>query len=938
MASPTPSHSDDDEAHPTHHEQLYAMVELAQVCDFCTTFQTPLKLPPFSRTNLQAALIAGTQGDDYQVTLLAEVHYKLAREQTNVKIERMLQDWEKAVTRKVTDNWRLEFSSNPFDGATYADLSVAQRIQILNALCHWKLDSCADIHKHLAAIQKEGDAKAIETLRATPIGYDDAGAAYWYFDDECWVYAEDRPTWQADQDSDRLRSYAVEYADGKRIRLSVNFEPMDPTQVLTKVAKSLELKANGTADEGNMDIKAVMVETSESPIEEIDDKYPVDAKNCPLKAEVETKAEVKKMDINMLCGSPAESDGDTIKSVEDLSIQEDVELKEEVKAEQPEASMTVDDSVATDLPNGTSKVKEEPNTSNDISNPHKKRQLVDDDKSEEEVEVTNGPSGWRVVCSSVESLRQLTLKLVDGSLEQERLRGRLISILKVQEKLEEERLKKQETMWQILPRRQSSRIAIGRIKTQTTSGEDESEDEDETHSRSRRSARSASSNGGTGYDSHQRLALERESRARRRQKIQYSDDESDEDMEGAPPSVKGWVNWSQLPSGNGRVVIVCRALVDRLLKEEIAELFARPVDPEEDGCPDYLTIIEHPIDLGTIRQRLDTGFYESWDLFALDVERVWSNCRRYNAPDMVVVQYANELEKMFRTMQKEAERKGMRRVKPQRDPTDDMDDDDDDDEDMDKSSDKESDANKAWSNSESSASDESSDDSEDDASGSDDEGRNKRRSAKPAPSSRTRPARSTRQASSASSSSRTDRNRNRTRRRNAHSDSESSEESAQSESEEESEDGARKPKRPARSRAAALRAQAQPVVPPPPVQTESKKPVRRNRIDSSDSSSSENESSSDESEAEADFSASINSSKNEDAPAPPPSSPPPPPPPPPSTDETAKPAGSSSTPRKPLLSKRSAPLSPSRSPLSSSSSYFSSSSDSDSSDHSSDSD
>ncbi len=114
------------------------------------------------------------------------------------------------------------------------------------------------------------------------------------------------------------------------------------------------------------------------------------------------------------------------------------------------------------------------------------------------------PTGWRVMSSSVETLRQLTLQLVGGTLEQERLRGRLIVILKTQEKIQEEQLKKRELMWQLLPRRQSSRVAIGRIMHQSAKDGESEEDEEET-GRSHRSTRATS----TGYDSRQQLALER---------------------------------------------------------------------------------------------------------------------------------------------------------------------------------------------------------------------------------------------------------------------------------------------------------------------------------------------------------------------------------------------------------------------------------------------
>lgn len=39
-----------------------------------------------------------------------------------------------------------------------------KQIRILNALCHWKVDSCAEIRKHIAAIQKDGDNNALDSL------------------------------------------------------------------------------------------------------------------------------------------------------------------------------------------------------------------------------------------------------------------------------------------------------------------------------------------------------------------------------------------------------------------------------------------------------------------------------------------------------------------------------------------------------------------------------------------------------------------------------------------------------------------------------------------------------------------------------------------------------------------------------------------------------
>ena len=52
-----------------------------------------------------------------------------------------------------------------------------------------------------------------------------------------------------------------------------------------------------------------------------------------------------------------------------------------------------------------------------------------------------------------------------------------------------------------------------------------------------------------------------------------------------------------------------RAIVDFFLKEKFAYIFDRPVDPVALGIPDYFNIIHEPMDLGTIKHRLDANLY-----------------------------------------------------------------------------------------------------------------------------------------------------------------------------------------------------------------------------------------------------------------------------------------------------------------------------------------
>ena len=49
-----------------------------------------------------------------------------------------------------------------------------------------------------------------------------------------------------------------------------------------------------------------------------------------------------------------------------------------------------------------------------------------------------------------------------------------------------------------------------------------------------------------------------------------------------------------------------------------------------DGAPDYLSVIEHPMDLGTVVKKLGNSEYPSEAEFAVDVRLVFENCREYN--------------------------------------------------------------------------------------------------------------------------------------------------------------------------------------------------------------------------------------------------------------------------------------------------------------------
>lgn len=90
-------------------------------------------------------------------------------------------------------------------------------------------------------------------------------------------------------------------------------------------------------------------------------------------------------------------------------------------------------------------------------------------------------------------------------------------------------------------------------------------------------------------------------------------------------------------------VKVCIKLIRRLQKEKMAASFLAPVDPVKLNIPDYLTLIKHPMDLGTVEKKLlateakhqstpaqaaevdEATVYAAPEEFASDVRMIWRN-------------------------------------------------------------------------------------------------------------------------------------------------------------------------------------------------------------------------------------------------------------------------------------------------------------------------
>lgn len=71
-------------------------------------------------------------------------------------------------------------------------------------------------------------------------------------------------------------------------------------------------------------------------------------------------------------------------------------------------------------------------------------------------------------------------------------------------------------------------------------------------------------------------------------------------------------------------------LINSLLSSADAEAFRDPVDWRGLGLHDYPHIIKRPMDLGTVKLRLERGSYATAEACAADVRLIWENCRTYN--------------------------------------------------------------------------------------------------------------------------------------------------------------------------------------------------------------------------------------------------------------------------------------------------------------------
>ncbi|XP_073297143.1 transcription factor GTE4-like isoform X2 [Primulina huaijiensis] len=91
----------------------------------------------------------------------------------------------------------------------------------------------------------------------------------------------------------------------------------------------------------------------------------------------------------------------------------------------------------------------------------------------------------------------------------------------------------------------------------------------------------------------------------------------------------------------------CNVLLERLMKHKHGWVFNTPVDAAGLGLHDYFEIIKKPMDLGTVKTRLNQSWYKSPVEFAEDVRLIFQNAMTYNPKGQDVYVMAEQLAQVF---------------------------------------------------------------------------------------------------------------------------------------------------------------------------------------------------------------------------------------------------------------------------------------------------
>ncbi|KAJ2885403.1 hypothetical protein FB639_001779, partial [Coemansia asiatica] len=104
---------------------------------------------------------------------------------------------------------------------------------------------------------------------------------------------------------------------------------------------------------------------------------------------------------------------------------------------------------------------------------------------------------------------------------------------------------------------------------------------------------------------------------------------------------------SSLLNSSASSLKTMQRILRKIGRHQSAFPFSRPVDVNLDGCPTYYDVIKNPMDLSTIKRKLDSRKYTDPSDFEADMRLMFNNCYTFNPSGTLVYDMGKELEAAF---------------------------------------------------------------------------------------------------------------------------------------------------------------------------------------------------------------------------------------------------------------------------------------------------
>jgi hypothetical protein len=91
----------------------------------------------------------------------------------------------------------------------------------------------------------------------------------------------------------------------------------------------------------------------------------------------------------------------------------------------------------------------------------------------------------------------------------------------------------------------------------------------------------------------------------------------------------------------------CHKMLDKIEKRPVAQFFKEPLTADSEYMSGYVEVPQRPMDLGTIRKKLNSGAYSTISEWGADVRQIWWNAQSIYPKESPIHIIAHELSDWF---------------------------------------------------------------------------------------------------------------------------------------------------------------------------------------------------------------------------------------------------------------------------------------------------